>query len=116
MPLYEYRDKQTDESTIVSTQADKQYMDSLVQRGTHRRIFSFTTARPFTAINPDDPRADPISSRTSYRDTLSRLSEEHSSRFGMDVNYQPVDLRDPSAVGVSEAGVEEAARKGRIAT
>lgn len=116
MPLYEYEDKETRERTIVSTAADKSYMDSLVSRGTHRRIFGFSIANSFSAVNPEDPRHEPITSRTRYKDELSRLSEEHSRRFGgMEVNYQPVDIRDPSAVGVSEAGVEMAERKRREA-
>lgn len=114
MPLYEYEDKQTGERTIVSSIMDKQFMDALVARGLFRRIFGFSIAKSFAGVNPNDPRADPITSRTRYKDELSRLSEEHSRRHGgMDVNYQPVDIRNPAEVGVSEQGIEAAARRKR---
>lgn len=114
MPLYEYQDKQTGDTTVVSTAADKRYMDTLVKKGTHRRKFGFSIARSFAGVNPEDPRRDPITSKTRYKDELARLSEEHSRRHGgMEVNYQPVDIRDPKEVGVSEAGIEAAAKRKR---
>lgn len=114
MPLYEYEDKEDGERVIVSTQADKGYMDSLVEKGIYRRIFGFSIAKSFTGVNPHDPRQPPITSRTRYKDELAILSEQHSARHGgMDVNYQPVDIADPREVGVSEAGIEVAERRKR---
>lgn len=116
MPLYEYENKVSGRREIVSTAEQKDRMDYLVKTGSWRRIFGFSIAKSFTAVNPDDPRAEPVTSKTRYRDELSRLSEEHSSRFGgMEVNYQPVDIRDPKEVGVSEQGVEAAKKKARDA-
>lgn len=114
MPRYEYENKKTGERTTVSTQDDKTFMDELVKIGTHRRKFGFSIAKSFAGVNPHDPRQEPITSKTRYKDELSRLSEEHSRRHGgMDVNYQPVDIRNPSEVGVSEAGIEAAAKRKR---
>lgn len=116
MPLYEYMNKETGDTILVSRQDEKALADELVQRGVLRRRFSFSIAKSFAAVNPDDPRQPPITSRTRFRDELSRLSEEHSSRHGgMEVNYQPVDIRDPKEVGVSEQGVEVAKKKARDA-
>ena len=114
MPLYEYEFKPTGRRVIVSTQEDKAAMDRGVQLGDWRRIFSFNMGPTFSGVNPEDPRAEPITSKSKYRSELSRLSDEHSTRHnGMEVNYQPVDIRDPREVGVSEAGVEMAERKKR---
>jgi hypothetical protein len=114
MPLYEYEDKETGDRHLVSTQTDKAVMDAAVKLGVYRRIFSFNAPPTFSAVNPEDPRAEPISSRSRYKSELSRLSDEHSSRHnGMDVNYQPVDIRNPLELGVSEQGIEAAARKAR---
>lgn len=114
MPLYEYEHKETGRRVIVSTREDKETMDDEVARGTYRRKFGFSIAKSFAGVNPHDPRQEPITSRTRYKDELSRLSEEHSRRHGgMDVNYQPVDIRNPAEVGVSEAGIEAAAKRKR---
>jgi len=114
MPLYEYENKETGRCVVVSTREDKETMDDEVARGTYRRKFGFSIAKSFAGVNPEDPRREPITSRTRYKDELSRLSEEHSRRHGgMDVNYQPVDIRDPKEVGVSEAGIEAAAKRKR---
>ena len=114
MPLYEYEEKITKERVVVSSSEHKDTMDHLVQEGIYRRIFSFNTGPTFSAVNPEDVRAEPITSKSKYKSELSRLSDEHSSRHnGMEVNYQPVDIRDPREVGVSEAGIEAAARRAR---
>lgn len=114
MPLYEYEHKQSGERVVVSDKHQKDIMDYRVQKGAYRRIFSFNTTSAFAAVNPDDPRAEPVTSKTRYKDELKRLSEEHSHRHnGMDVNYQPVEIRDPLALGVSEQGIESAAKRAR---
>ena len=114
MPLYEYECKATGDRITVSSQIQKEVMDFNVEQGLYRRIFSFNSGPTFAAINPEDPRATPVTSRAKYKSELSRLSDEHSARHnGMEVNYQPVDVRDPREVGVSEAGVEAAARRKR---
>lgn len=112
--IYEYENKKNGERILVSTSEDKAFMDGLVEDGYFRRKFGFSIARSFAGVNPEDPRRDPITSKTRYKDGLARLSEEHSRRHGgMEVNYQPVDIRDPKEVGVSEAGIEAAAKRKR---
>lgn len=106
MPLYEYVHKSTGNHTVVSRPSHKSFMDHLVSLGPYRRVFSFFTAQPFAAVPPDDPRAPAVTSRAKYRSHLSKLSDEHSQRHGFEVNYQPVDLRNPREVGVSEAGID----------
>lgn len=114
MPLYEYEHKKSGRREIVSTAEQKDRMDYLVKTGSWRRKFGFSIAKSFAGVHPEDPRQEPITSRTRYKDELSRLSEEHSLRHGgMDVNYQPVDLANPSELGVSDAGVEAAKKKAR---
>lgn len=114
MPLYEYEHKKSGERITVSTADEKARMDAHVKAGMFRRIFGFTIAKSFAGVNPNDPRQPPITSKTRYRDELSRLSEEHSYRHGgMEVDYQPVDLSDPSQLGVSEQGVEAAKKRAR---
>ena len=114
MPIYEYEHKETGKKFAVSNPEAKEFYDTLVGTGRYRRIFSFNMGPTFSGVNPEDPRAEPITSKSKYRSELSRLSDEHSMRHnGMDVNYQPVDIRDPREVGVSEAGVEAAAKRVR---
>ena len=113
MPLYEYESKESGERFTVSTQEAKDFYDQHVPT-LYRRIFSFNSAPTFSAINPEDPRAEPVTSKSRYKSELQRLSDEHSSRHnGMDVNYQPIDIRNPLEVGVSEQGIEAAAKKAR---
>lgn len=114
LPLYEYEHKQSGRREVVSTAEQKDRMDYLVKTGSWRRKFGFSIAKSFAGVNPHDPRQEPITSRTRYKDELAILSEQHSARHGgMDVNYQPVDIRNPSEVGVSEAGIEAVERRKR---
>lgn len=111
MPLYEYECKATRNRIVVTTQAGKQQMDELVEVSMYRRIFSFTTPRTFAAVNPHDARADPITSKQRYKDELKSMAEQESLRHGIDVTYEPVDLRNPRELGVTEEGIEEHKRK-----
>ena len=74
-------------------------------------MFSFSTPRTFAAVNPHDARAEPITSRTRYKDELKTLAEQESIRHGMDVTYEPVDLGNPRELGVTEEGIEAHKRK-----
>lgn len=111
MPRYEYEHKSTGHRFIVGSD-DKEYFDALVaETNLYRRVFSFTTARTFAAVNPHDARATPITSKQRYKDELKSMAEQESLRHGIDVTYEPVDLGNPRELGVSEKGIEEHNKK-----
>jgi hypothetical protein len=47
-----------------------------------------------------------ISNTREFADELKRKSEEMSNRTGMTHNYQPVDVTDMKALGVTDEGLE----------
>lgn len=53
----------------------------------------------------------PVSSRRQFEDHLKRQSEEATLRTGIEHNYQPVDLGDRDALGVTEEGLESTRRQ-----
>lgn len=55
----------------------------------------------------------PISSAAQFRSELSRASDEQSERTGMDHHYVPVDLADRKALGVTDEGLDNTARRRR---
>lgn len=54
-----------------------------------------------------------VSNERDFRDGLKRKSEEMSIRTGMTHNYQPVDVTDMKALGVTDDGLEETKRRRR---
>lgn len=51
-----------------------------------------------------------VTSERNFNDTLKRQAEEYTARTGMEVTYDKVDPTDPSASGVTEAGLESQER------
>ena len=47
-----------------------------------------------------------VKNERHFVDELKRSSEEMSHKTGMEHNYQPVDLRDMAACGVTDEGLE----------
>lgn len=47
-----------------------------------------------------------VGNERQFKDGLKRKSEEMSMRTGMEHNYQPVDVTDMKALGVTDEGLE----------
>lgn len=48
-----------------------------------------------------------VSNNREFRDELKKKSEEASARFGIDVNYAPIDYTDKQSLGVTNEGLSE---------
>lgn len=71
----------------------------------HRR-FSVSVHRPMqehwnTSVNA------PVSSMRDFREKLKAAGEEYTLRTGIETNYQPVDISDTKALGVTSEGIED---------
>jgi hypothetical protein len=55
----------------------------------------------------------PIRTMRQFRDALARKSDEMTERTGVPHDYQPVDLSDREALGVTDEGLEETERRRR---
>jgi hypothetical protein len=51
-----------------------------------------------------------VRTRGEFLDALQKGSEEASAVMNRDVRYEPVDLREKDALGVTEAGLDETRR------
>lgn len=81
------------------------------QRST-KRTWSFTTSMGMKE-HFNNSVGQYVRNSREFNDELKRKSESESLRTGMDVDYQPIDpsdMRDPSAHGVTEEGLEETYR------
>lgn len=68
------------------------------------RVFSISVAKSMEEHwNPTVGK--PISNMGQMRSELSRKSDEMAERLRMPVNYQPVDLREKDALGVTDEGI-----------
>lgn len=69
------------------------------------RVYSFSV-KPSLQPHFNHATNTYISSDTAFRNELRRQSDEMSERLNLPVNYQPVDMRDKEALGVTEEGLE----------
>ena len=77
------------------------------------RVYSFTTGKGMPE-HYNNAVGEFVSSRTQFYDGLKRKSEEAWARTGLDHDFQPVDpsdMRDPSAHGVTEEGLDATYRQ-----
>lgn len=79
-----------------------------------RRVYDFTFAKGMPEhYNPTTGTV--VKNASHFRSELTRASDKQSERTGMEHNYQPVDLSDPVACGVSEEGLDESRKVRRDA-
>lgn len=72
------------------------------------RVWAFTTGKGMPE-HFNNAVGEFVSSKQQFYDGLKRKSEESYVRTGLEADYQPVDpsdMRDPSAHGVTEDGLE----------
>lgn len=113
MPLYQYKCANCDTHySIVLPVEDR---DLPVRKGictahcnttTLKRVYSFSTH----VFQPrfDQSLGQEITSPRAEREAFKVLSAQATERTGYETNYQPVDLNDREALGVTERGVEMA--------
>jgi hypothetical protein len=51
-----------------------------------------------------------VTNERAFGDQLKLKSEEMSARTGMEHNYQPIDITDMKALGVTDEGLEHTQR------
>ena len=71
-----------------------------------RRRFSFQIAASFRE-HYNMATGAYVTSKTDFEDRLKLASEQQSIAQGVTVDYQPVDLSDPAACGLSPEDVAE---------
>jgi hypothetical protein len=68
---------------------------------------TFAVARkPFTESHFNHSVGSVIHSDRQFRSELARKSDEMSERQGFEANFQPVDVRDKAACGVTDEGLD----------
>ena len=71
-----------------------------------RRRFSFQIAASFRE-HWNVATGAYVTNRRQFEDKLKLASEEQTLKLGMEVDYQPVDLSDPAACGLTSEDVAE---------
>lgn len=79
-------------------------------QGLLRRKFSFSVRSTFQETF-NQTTGTFTSSERQFKDQLKVQSEMDSMRHGYDINYQPVDLHDKEALGVTDEGLDETYRQ-----
>jgi len=115
MPAYEYRCIECQTPTTINTSisnfsatfAGKPLACDACMGGELRRVY---TPLPFTLPMPDHfnvSAGQHVSGEHHLREVFKRKSEEATERLGVEHNFQPIDLRDHEALGVTREGLEE---------
>jgi putative FmdB family regulatory protein len=113
MSLYNYRCRKCNQLFATETRADATTCPLCLGKAVRKFSFNVSTGMREhwnTAVGQY------VSNRQEMDDALKRQSEAASLRTGVDHEYvrvDPVDMRDPSAHGVSEDGLEESRRRQR---
>ena len=113
MPQYNYKCLQCNRLFATDTRADGTICPYC--QGQAPRKFTFYTSAGMKE-HFNNAVGEYVSNRQQMSDALKRQSEEMSVRTGIDHDYQlvePADMRDASAHGVSEDGLEETHRRQR---
>ena len=110
MPLYEYRCKYCNRSTMHTERGDSTLCASCGR--TAARRYSFTVA-PMMHEHLNNTTGTVVSSHRKFKDDLARQSEEASVRTGIEHDFQPLtpsELADASAHGVTDEGMDATRR------
>ena len=77
-----------------------------------RRVFSVSVQRPMQE-HFNHTVGKPISDPKQFARELRLKGEQYTAETGIPTNYQPVDMRDKEALGVTDAGLDETRRRQR---
>lgn len=78
--------------------------------GPSGKLYSFSTTRPLN-INPHITGDPNVTSMRQLKESFKRRSEEAEMQTGLKHDFQPVDLRDREALGVTDEGLEPTYRR-----
>lgn len=101
MPIFEYICDSCGHRTESMTRGDIHHCG--VCGLTAKRRFSFRVASSFQG-HFNQAVGSFVSNETEFKDKLKLASEEQSIAQGITVDYQPIDMQDRAACGVSEEG------------
>lgn len=104
MPIFEYICDSCGHRTESTTRGDIHHCENCGL--TARRRFSFRVASPFRE-HFNLATGAYVTNRTQFEDRLKMASEEQTLKMGMEVDYQPVDMRDAAACGLTPEDVAE---------
>lgn len=118
MKLQDYRCKNCDQM-FVGTHVLSEDLPELIcpfcgMQGSIAKKFSIAVHRPM-AEHYNLSTGSWESSMTSIKEKFRKASDEATERTGIPHNFQPVDLRDKEALGVTDEGLDSTYRKRREA-
>lgn len=107
MALFEYKCPECENRVISHVRGDRLDADCphCEEPREFRRVFSVSMQRPMQE-HFNHTVGQPISDPKQFARALSRKGEEYTERTGIETNYQPIDLQDRSALGVTDAGLD----------
>lgn len=110
MQVYEYRCPDCEHRVISHLRGDRleadcDYCDPAgpVPR-VFKRVFSVSLQRPMQE-HFNSTVGKPISDMRQFKRELARKGAEYTERTGIETNYQPVDMGDRKALGVTDDGL-----------
>ena len=111
MPLYEYKCPECGTRGTSMKRGDRLVTEcpTCQQPRDFKRVFGFALA-PIMHEHFNNSVGKPISDMGKYREALKVKSAQDAERLGMDVNYQPIDMGDREALGVTGEGIDESNR------
>lgn len=115
MQFYEYRcPNDACRRTTTTSRGPQDRLDDIClycgDPGPLKRVFAVALHRPMQE-HFNNTVGKPISDMRQFRNELSRMGDEYSERNGIETNYQPVDMSDRDALGVTDAGLDETRRR-----
>lgn len=109
MARFEYRCPECENRVISSVRGDRLDADCphCGEPREFRRVFSVQIQRPMQEHFNNTVNM-PISDPRQFARELRRKGDEYTERTGIETNYQPVDLDDRAALGVTDVGTARA--------
>lgn len=84
-------------------------------QGVATKVLTFPAIRQSLPEHFNTALGEYVTNDRDFRDGLKQKSDDDSKRHNRTVNYSPVDLRDKTALGVTEEGMD-ATRRHEVAT
>lgn len=114
MPIYEFR---CDDGHMTSRlqPVDKRTLttDCSYCGMNAKRIFSLR-AQPVIHEHYNPAVGTTVTGHKDFANKLKEKSERVSAELGMEHNFVPVDYSDTKSLGVTSAGLDETARRGKV--
>jgi len=112
--IFEYRCPECRATMLSKTRGDRldASCGSCGFPGPHVRVFSIRTFKPMeehwnTSVNA------PVRSMQDFKRQLKIKGDQYTESTGIEVNYQPVDMSDTKALGVTREGIEDKILSGK---